>query len=247
MSKVLHLLRFDPLSPSLKDEMRVLVFRPILRRVKLFEIKAKVPVAFVDALAMRITALPFSPGDTIVARGMYGNALCIVLTGQVVTTRSGVQRRLIASDDRQPIFGVSATLDDRAFQAAQDEFSQWSVESVSFSDVAQIEHNAFALALEAAWPEGESIMRRVAREEVLRSDGIKMTNALGDKVRSTVWVGNVPSRWATESRLRQLLARFGTIRSATVRQKKGKNKSWALVTFQDVVSAQKALKDNIDV
>lgn len=60
--------RFDPLSPTLKDEMRVLIFRPILRKVKLFDIKSKVPIAFVDALARRITTGAFSPDDTIVAR-----------------------------------------------------------------------------------------------------------------------------------------------------------------------------------
>jgi hypothetical protein len=240
--------RFDQLSPSLKDEMRVLVFRPILRNVKLFDIQSKVPEAFVDALAMCITTSPFSPDDTIIEQGTYGNSLCIVLTGQVVISKSGVNRRLIMSDDSQPIFGVSATLDERAFHSAQNEFEEWSTESISYCDIAQIEHDAFAVALSSAWPEGKTIMRRVAREEVLRSDGIKMTNALGRKVQSTIWVGNIPSRWATESRVRQLLALFGTIRSATVRQKTaGKNKNWAFVTFDEQESAQKALKEKIEV
>ena len=287
--------RFDGLSGALLDEMRVLIFRPILRKVKLFDTKvrvrpaldilrriwgliwallghclpdlallgsfwslfglmfgsilvqSKVPAAFVDVLAMRITTSPFSPDDSIVTRGTYGNSLCIVLTGQVVISRSSVKRRLIMSDDPQPIFGVSATLDERAFHSAQNEFEEWSAESISYCDVAQISHDSFALALAQTWPEGESIMRRVAREEVLRSDGIKMTNALGDKVQSTIWVGNIPSRWATEPRLKQLLAQFGLIQSTTVCQKKGKNKSWGLVTFESSDSAQRALEEKTDV
>jgi CRP-like cAMP-binding protein len=242
-----YLQRFEHLSPALVEEMRKKIFRPVLRKVRLFDIDSKVPLAFVDALAMCITSNPFSPSDTIVPRGAYGNALCIVLTGQVVISRSGVKRRLILSDDGQPIFGVSATLDEREFHSAQSELEEWSAESISYCDIAKIEHDAFKLAQAQTWPEGEQVMRRVARAELLRSDGVKMTNALGDKVRSTVWVGNIPGRYATESRVKQLMGPFGVIQSATVRQKSGKNKSWAFVTFESPDSATRALEAEIDV
>ena len=61
-----------------------------------------------------------------------------VLTGQVVICRFAVKRRLIMSDDPQPIFGVSATLDERAFHSAQNEFEEWSAESISYCDIAQM-------------------------------------------------------------------------------------------------------------
>ena len=49
-----------------------------------------------------------------------------------------MKRRLIMSDDPQPIFGVSATLDERAFHSAQNEFEEWSAESISYCDIAQM-------------------------------------------------------------------------------------------------------------
>lgn len=239
--------RFAHLSPAILDEMRMRVFRPILRAVALFDEASNVPQGFVDALAMCITSDPFSPEETIVACGAYGNALCIVLTGQVVISKSGVRRRLILHDDAQPVFGVSATLAEREFHMAQTELEDWSAESISYCDIAMIGHDAFRLALAQSWPEGEQVMRRVARSELLRSDGVKMTNALGDRVRSTVWVGNLPERYATESRVKQLMGQFGTIHSATVRHKKGKNKSWSLVTYDSTESAGRALETAIDV
>jgi RNA recognition motif-containing protein len=58
-----------------------------------------------------------------------------------------------------------------------------------------------------------------------------MSNALGDKVHCTIWVGNIPSRYATKERLVQVFSEFGEVQSATVRKKEGCNKSWAFVTF----------------
>ena len=239
--------RFVHLSPAILDEMRTRVFRPILRAVALFNEESKVPQAFVDSLAMQITSDPFSPDETIVAQGMYGNALCIVLTGHVVISKSGVRRRLILSDDSQPVFGVSATLSEREFETAQTELADWSAESISYCDIARIDHDAFRLALSQSWPEGEQVMRRVARAELLRSDGLNLSNVLGDRVRSTVWVGNIPERYATKERVKQLMGQFGVIQSVTVRQKKGKNKSWSFVTFESPESAGKALHTSIDV
>ncbi len=239
--------RFVHLSPAILDEMRKRVFRPILRAVTLFNQESKVPTAFIDSLAMQITSDAFSPDETIVAQGSYGNALCIVLTGQVVVSKAGVRHRLILSDDTQPVFGVSATLSEREFSTAQAELEDWSAESISYCDIAMIEHDTFRLALAESWPEGEQVMRRIARAELLRSDGVKMSNALGDKVRSTVWVGNIPERYATKERVKQLMGQFGVIQSTTVRQKRGKNKSWSFVTFESPDSATRALEAQIDV
>ena len=239
--------RFVHLSPAILDEMRTRVFRPILRAVALFNEESKVPEGFVDSLAMQITSDPFSPEETIVARGTYGNALCIVLTGHVVISKLGVRRRLILSDDSQPVFGVSATLSEREFQTAQTELEDWSAESISYCDIARIDHDAFRLALAQSWPEGEQVMRRVARAELLRTDGLNMSNVLGDRLRSTVWVGNIPERYATKERVKQLMGQFGVIQSVTVRQKKGKNKSWSFVTFDSPESVGRALETSIDV
>ena len=124
--------RFNSLSPALVGEMRTLIFRPVLRNVKLFDAQSGVPLQFVDALAHEIQSCPYAPRDIIVPAGTYGNSLCIVLTGQVVISCNGERRRLILSEDRQPIFGISATLDERTFHRAQNEFMSWDAESISY-------------------------------------------------------------------------------------------------------------------
>ena len=54
--------RFQSLSPALRGELRRLVFRPVLRNIKIFASK-DVPLQFIDALAQEIHAAPFSPKD----------------------------------------------------------------------------------------------------------------------------------------------------------------------------------------
>jgi hypothetical protein len=239
--------RFQTLNPALMAEMRCQIFTPILRKIKLFS--EQVPTEFVDALAQQIQCGPFSPQDEIIVPGTFGEALCIVLTGQVVILSSGVKRNLIMSDDPEPMFAIMAALDEKTFVRAQELASEWSAEAVLYCDIAQIDHDSFALALKETWPDGEEIMKQLARQEVyqeLRADGLDAKDVLGDKIQATIWVGGIPTRYATESRLKQLLGKFGKIKSATVRVKT-ERKSWAFVTFESERNAAAVLKDNIKV
>lgn len=161
--------RFQTLSPALRGELRQLVFRPILKKIKIFA-GNDVPLQFIDALAQEIHAGPFSPKDDIVSLGAYGHSLCIVLTGQVVIKNNDKNLRLVVADDNEPFFGMSAALDEKTFIKAQSVFQTFTAEALSYCDIARIEHDAFAMALSATWHAGEDLMMRLASEEVSRSD-----------------------------------------------------------------------------
>ena len=47
----------------------------------------------------------------------------------------------------------------------------------------------------------------------------------------TAWVGGIPAGCCSKIRLREVLSKFGSVCSVTIRKKAGANKSWAFVTF----------------
>ena len=59
----------------------------------------------------------------------------------------------------------------------------------------------------------------------------------------TVWLGGLPDHTANEPALAELLGQYGGITSATVRFKPTARRSWAVVTFDDEVSAAICLDD----
>lgn len=123
-----------------------------------------VPDDFVDALTVDIRSQAYSPNDEIVRQGKYGNSLCIVLTGQVAICENGIKRRLIMCDDDEPIFGMSAVLDQATFEASRANVDTWSAEAITYCHVAELGHDSITVALAATWPSGEERMHRIARQ-----------------------------------------------------------------------------------
>jgi hypothetical protein len=123
-----------------------------------------VPHDFVEALTISIRSKAYSPKDEIVPQGQYGKSLCIVLTGQVAICENGVKHRLIMCDDDEPVFGMSAVLDQTNFDASRVQVHSWSAEAISYCHVAELSHDSIAVALAATWPSGEERMHQIARQ-----------------------------------------------------------------------------------
>jgi hypothetical protein len=148
----------------------------VLRKVTLFS-AADVPVEFVNALSHEIRTGQHSPKELIVPPGSYGSSLCIVLSGQVVILNQMAavaaevapavkqRRRLVMSDEPEPIFGIEArrartkpvchttappdccarvapaaqaALDEKAFAKGLQFFEDWAAEALTYCDVAQV-------------------------------------------------------------------------------------------------------------
>lgn len=196
--------RFKVLSPSLLAEMRCRIFRPILRKVKIFGAANDVPEDFIDALTKSIQSTPFAPQDEIVGVGEYGKSLYIVLSGQVAISSSGRKHRLIMADDDEPIFGVCAAMDKQEWIKARRKVHSWSAEAISYCDIAEIDHESIAASLAVTWPSGMKWMHRIARAEMLAKDGIDAEEKLGEEIGATIWVGGIPESVATQVQLTRI-------------------------------------------
>eukprot|EP01052_Picozoa_sp_SAG31_P037736 SAG31_NODE_4918_length_2868_cov_1.461177_1_plen_688_part_10 len=164
--------RFETLSPALKRELRHKILAPVLRGVHVLEDEALVPTPFIEALAQKMETGSFVPGEQIVRPGNYGNSLHIVTTGQAVVQRDGISNSLIIAKSQQNYFGLTAALiDNQNFEMVRLRSAGWSVNAISYCDVAAIEHDDFVLTLLQTWPTGEQQMRRNALAEVLRVEG----------------------------------------------------------------------------
>lgn len=98
------------------------------------------------------------------------------------------------------------------------------------------------------------------KAQVSSSKGASEPAAEAVNVTDTVWAGGIPLNLVGgESALKSVLnldantsvaslfEQFGDVRHSTVRVKPGNNKSWALITFKEIASAEKCIDEGITI
>ena len=74
------------------------------------------------------------------------------------------------------------------------------MQAVSYCDIAKVPHDKLfqvVAQLAESWPEGEEYLQQYALKEVQRVEGISLKESLTKRKGATLWVGNIPERYAT--------------------------------------------------
>jgi len=172
---------FAPLSPKLRADLRLAVVCPILARVPAFARESRARVAAVAAV---VDFVACSPGERIVGRGAYGDALVVVLTGRVaVVDGDGLVARTTSGADAGNVIGVCATLHDEAHDLVRALADDLTVDAVDYVSVATADRSSFRDFTLPRWPHAD-----VALLEALAESAGVPRGALP----RTAWLGHLP-------------------------------------------------------
>ncbi|KAJ1460271.1 hypothetical protein M885DRAFT_24871 [Pelagophyceae sp. CCMP2097] len=146
--------RMSGLTPALKLELRLEIFRPILARNAVF---SNVPEAALNAMARHIVSRPCSPGEFFIERGAYGTHCAFLLAGKLKIVDGGGQDfKVVRATDANNVVAITSLLDDDVHASLQSLMKQLSAQAVDHCSLAIICRADFRNHVLKVWPDAAS-------------------------------------------------------------------------------------------